>query len=231
MKQDPPIIHLGILILLFLIAINLLILDIKIFYPKNLLFSDINSPTSQVESTSGITQSSSSDTVSAALSEILSKDQKYCPLACVDLIGQATGSSNIGSPQQSAPTVSQQTSATKEFIIPLGQGQTAKNNWEDIIGTETVINPALYGQIKEAYFIASLKNPTKNGQVEARLFNVTDSYAVYGSHVIMNNQTEQTISSEKFALPSSSKLLRVQLKSTLGYSATLENARLKILAN
>ena len=66
--------------------------------------------------------------------------------------------------------------------------------------------------------------------METRLFNVTDNYAIFGSYVIMNNQTEQTFTSGSFALPSSSKLTRVQLKSTLGYQVTLENARLKILA-
>ena len=217
MKQDLPFAHFAILILLLLIAVNLLILDIKIFYPQNILLSETKTMPFPAVS-------------NEAQPPVYKIDNSQCPVACLNLIGQATSGSNIGSPDQTAPIVSKQAAVAKEYFIPLGQGETSKNNWDDIIGTETVINPAVYGQIKETYFIASLKNPTKNGQVEVRLYNVTDNNVVYGSHVVMTNLTEQTITSEKFALPNSSKLLRAQLKSTLGYPVTLENARLKILA-
>ena len=217
MRNDLPFAHLGILILLLLISLNLLILDIKNFYPGIFSASELNlisRPQTQPPAPSGFQPLSSS-----------------CPAGCLNLISAATASSRFGSAQSPAPPDKNITLLPKEYIIPLGSGSTSKSDWENLISTETVINPAVYGSILEAYLIISLKNPTKNGQVEARLYNVTDNNVVYGSHVVMNGQTEQTITTQKFALPSASKLYRMQLKSTLGYDASLENSRLKILAN
>jgi len=222
MKRDLPFAHLGILVLLLLIAINLLILDIKIFYPGNFLFSEF---TTETQISKGDCPDSDRDCPR------LNQNPPECPLVCMDLINQATSSMKIM--QGTVPelgTVPNQTKSEKEYFIPLGTGQTSKNDWDNLISTETVINPQVYGSFKEAYFIVSLKNPTQNGSVEARLYNVTDNNVVYGSHLVMNGLLEQTINSAKFALPTASKLYRVQLKSTLGYAVSLENARLKLIA-
>lgn len=209
MKEDLPFAHLGILVLLLLISINLVILDFKLFYQGNFL-----SQNSQTESFPVIVPSPSTQ----------------CPAACLDLISQSTASSNIGSPFPSDTALPSIPSPLKEYFIPLGTGTTSKNDWENLVSTETVINPAVYGSIQETYLIVSLKNTTRNGQVEARLYNATDNYPIYGSHVIMTDKSEQTITSQKFALPLTSKLFRIQLKSSLSFSVSLENARLKILA-
>lgn len=217
MKQDLPFAHLGILILLFLIAVNLLILDIKIFYPGNLLLNSV-----YLENSS----------ITAKAPNPLSDLNLSCPTSCLDLIDQATVKDRMGNPEPSIPSAIQIPVKTteKEYFIPLGTGATAKNDWENLISTETVINPSVYGNLKEAYFIVSLKNPTRNGAVEVRLYNVTDNNVVYGSHLIMNGPLEQTISSSNFAMPLASKLYRVQLKSTLSFPVSLENSRLKIIA-
>lgn len=233
MKEDLPFAHFSILVLLLFIAVNLLLLDVKVFYGKNPLQKFLpqeNPPVSTFEQKSDNTQPSN-----------LANSQ--CPLGCLDLINLATLAGNltseekIGAPQNltpSPPNTSTQTSSNssvaKEYFIPLGSGQTSKSSWEDIVATETIINPATYGTFKEAYFTVSLQNPTQNGQVEAQLYNVTDNYPVYGSHLVMNGPKEQTLTSSKFSLPKEAKLYRVQLKSTLGYDAVLENARLKLLA-
>lgn len=214
MKQDLPFAHIGILILLLLIAINLFILDLKIFYPDNVLFA-------QLKTTSAVPTAPIIETT----------NRLSCPASCIEEINKVTENARIGIPTTVPPLPNLQINKTdKEFFIPLGTGATTKNDWENLVGTETVINPSTYGTFREALLIVSLKNTTQNGQAETRLYNVTDNYAVFGSHIIMNGPIEQTITSQKFALPQGSKLYRVQLKSTLSYPVSLDNARLKIIA-
>lgn len=216
MKEDLPLAHLGILVLLLLISINLVILDFKLFYP----------PAGEAGPGNFLSQNSQTESIPV----IVPSPSTQCPAACLDAISQATISSSIGAPVQFESVLPTASPLLKEYFIPLGNGSTSKNDWENLVSTETVINPAVYGSIQETYLIVSLKNTTQNGQVEARLYNATDNYPIYGSHVIMTDKSEQTITSQKFALPVNSKLFRIQLKSSLGFSVSLENARLKILA-
>lgn len=227
MRQDLPFAHLLILILLFFIAVNLFILDLKIFYPSSFFQSEYK--TENLKSRlSGTPQEAG---VPESLPVNFNSPQSSCPASCIDLINTSTSSSNFGNIKRPVSELGTVTANTaKEYFIPLGSGETSKNDWDNLVSTETVINPSVYGQLKEAYFIVSLKNPTQNGAAEVRLQNVTDNNVVYGSHLVMNGPLEQTLSSGAFALPTASKLYRIQIKSTLSYPVTLSNARLKLLA-
>ncbi|MBI2616596.1 hypothetical protein HYW55_00505 [Candidatus Gottesmanbacteria bacterium] len=210
MNQDSSA-HILLLTLLIVITINLFILDIKIFTPAATRFSDISTtivPTAPV--------------VSADANE------NSCPASCVGLI------QNIQTSQTSAelPIQSQTSSqlpTTREYYIPLGSGSTQNTQWEDLTTTETLIDTALYGTVKEAYFIAALSNPTQNGIIEAQLYNATDKHAVWNSKVTMNGPSSQTISSGSITLDAGSKLYRVQLKSGLGFSASVTSAKIRIV--
>ena len=214
MEKDRTFVHLGILVLLLLISVNLIILDYKIFYPGNFLAQNtlVEAP---IIVTPGITDPSPLTA--------------QCPLPCLDIIRESTTGSKIGSSTPVSTAIANTSLPLKEYFIPLGNGTTSKNDWDNIVTTETVIDPRLYGKIEEAFLLVTLKNPTQNGQVETRLYNVTDNYPIFGSHIVMSGKTEQTISSQKFALPGTSKLYRLQLKSTLSFPASLDNARLKLL--
>lgn len=198
--------------ILFLVAVNLFILDMK-FFPSSapLQLSDVN-----------ITITPKPTTLS----------ETVCPLSCLSKINEAT--QNIGrigtlpADQYKEITV-KNTSGQKESYIPLGSGTTSKSDWDNIIATETIINPTNYGNIREAYFVAALRNPTQNGQTEAQLFNVTDNHLVWGSHVTMNGPLSQTINSDKITLDTGNKLYRVQLRSTMSYPAYLDNAKIRII--
>lgn len=206
--------HIVIIFLLTLITLNLFILDLKIFAPGNAIqLSDITSIATPIPSITINYQ---------PLTNNLS-----CPATCLSAIQQATAaasqSSLQGDPSQRA------SGQSREFYIPLGTGSTSKSDWDDLTATEIVIDPGNYGQIKEAYFIASLSNPTQNGQIEAQLYNVTDKHIAWGSHIIMNGPSAQTITSGKITLDIGNKLYRVELKSTLGFQASLENAKIRII--
>lgn len=207
--------HIVIIFLLTLITLNLFLLDLKVFAPENnIKISDISTIATPIPTVTNHPQ--------------LSTNNLSCPNSCLTLIQKATESNNLNSNLQ-LTTNNQQQVASREFYIPLGSGSTSKSEWTDIIGTDTVIDPGNYGNIKEAYFIASLSNPTQNGAVEAQLFNVTDKHLVWGSTVTMNGPSAQTITSGKITLDKGAKLYRVQLKSTLRYTASLDNAKIRII--
>lgn len=205
--QDNRSIHLVIVFLVVLSAINLFILDIFVF---NKSFTVRVSDVAIVKPSSIPTTIIDNNSVSS------------CPQSCLNAISDAAKSSvNIGGTNQ--------TSTPREYYIPLGSGATNNNIFKDLTSTETVIDPGNYGTIKEAYFIASLSNPTRNGQVEAQLYNVTDNHPVWGSHIIMNGPASQTITSDKIILDNGSKLYRVQLKSSISFDVSLDNAKVRIL--
>lgn len=216
MYENSSFTHISILFLLILLAANLLVLDLKIFSPAAVTVSDVS-----------IVNSPTPDPSTLQMNNSIS----YCPASCLSLISQATQSANIGSPAEMIDTSPKPVNLpAREYYVPLGNGSTDKSYWDDQTATETVIDPANYGRVTEAYFIASLKNPTQNGMAEAQLYNVTDKHPVWGSHVIMNGPLQQTISSGKIVLDSGSKLYRVQLKSSLNYPISLENAKVRIIA-
>lgn len=199
------------IILLFVIILgNLFILDLKIFYPQSPLFLS-----------------------EAIINPTPAPTDLSCPTSCVALLNQviSSPSARVGSLEVTTPSpiASQKTTTTRETYIPLGNGSTQKSDWDDLIATETIINPSAYGTFGQAYLTYSLRNPTQNGQVEARLYNATDKYPIYGSNVIMNGPVSQTINTGSFPLPDGNKLYRVQLRSTLSYPVYLDNAKIRIV--
>lgn len=210
--------HIVIIFLLTLITLNLFLLDLKVFSPaNNIQISDITS----------VATPAPSPTIN--IRTIERSNDSLCPLSCISLIKQATEASGLGSSNLTNLSSPTNISTQREFYIPLGSGSTTKSDWDNLTATETVINPANYGNIKEAYFIASLSNPTQNGAVEAQLYNVTDKHLVWDSHIRMDGPTKQTITSNKITLDTGSKLYRVQLRSTLQFAASLDNAKIRII--
>ena len=182
-------------LLLFLIAVNLLILDIKVFSPPSYTAS------TQIQITPSPTtrQQSQPTTIPITPTPTTYNSQPI----------------SISSP--------------KEYFIPIGSGSTQKNTFDDLKTTDTFIDTTTYGTIKEAFFIAGLKNPTQNGFVEAQLYNVTDKHAVWGSNIKMEGPSSETITSGKISLDGGGKLYRIQLKSSLSASASIENAKIRIV--
>jgi hypothetical protein len=219
MEERSSLTHLTILFLVVGIAVNLVLLDIKAFSPNSMVkVSDVSTVTNPA------TPSPSSDQQNSAL----------CPQSCQNLIDQkiATLAGKTGSPPStainSAPVYTR--NSVRETYVPLGSGSTTKSTWDDQTGTDTIIDPANYGVVKEVYFIAALRNPTRNGQVYAQLIDVTDGHPAWGSQVILDGPESQTIQSGKITLEKGSKLYRVQLKSTLNFQVFLDNAKVRIIS-
>ena len=73
-----------------------------------------------------------------------------------------------------------------------------------------------------------MRIPTGNEVAYARLFNVTDKHPVWFSEVSLEGGTPQLLISQPVAFDSGRKLYQVQMKTSLKYTAILDQARLHI---
>jgi len=203
----------ALLVFSFLFLINILILDIKVFTRER--ESAVITPTAekpQVEVT----------TPSAKIVETT-----LCPEACLEAISEAISPGLAQATPTPEPTTSVPT--VKEFYIPLGTGLTTSTTWVELPGVESVIDMANYPNVKSIIFEASMRIPTANGRVYAKLYNVTDKHDVWESEVYAEGPSGYRAESGNITLSSGRKLYRVIMKSTMGYEAILDSARIKIL--
>ena len=209
--DKTKIITIGIFILLFLLAFNLIILDVKLFLTKE-----------PEEKTETVTESSVTPTPSA----IINEETMNCSPACLQAIETATASIKLPTAEKE---IQNKAVATKEIFVPLGSGSTKNTSWVNIGGIETYIDTSKYTKIKEANFEAALRIPTANGKAYARLYNVNDDHPVWNSEVWVEGQAGNMVRSEKISFASGNRLYRVQLYSSLGYEVFLDNARIRIV--
>lgn len=173
-----------------------------------------------------VNMSGPSDSIKEATPASTVRDSCY-PYSCIDLIKQATSSSSPTT--QPATKTTTTTSATKEFYIPFGDGETKSSEYEDIAGLEAYIDSTKYGKIKTVTFEASLRIPTANGRVYAQLYNVTDKHPVWFSEISAEGNKSQLVISSPITLDLGNKLYRVQMRTTLEYQSLLESARVHII--
>ena len=196
--------------LLLLFAVNLLFLDIVVFsQPKPQAPSQV-----MVESVPNPTQADSS-----------------CPSACTAKIDEELKKSRAGSISPIAPAVATVAQSAKEFYVPLGTGTTKNSDYEDILSAEAYIDTGNYSSIKQAVVELFLRNPTGNGRIYAKLYNVTDKHDVWFSEVFTEGGGPVVKKEVTVTLDRGKKLYRVMMKSTMKYDAWLDNARIKIITN
>jgi hypothetical protein len=167
---------------------------------------------------------------------------QMCPNSCLNQIYQATSSSKI-TPQTvgliaptvaptatPAPTITP-TSAfqVKEFFIPFGGGTNSSDDWEDVGGLKTSIDSSNYSSIKSTVFEASISVPTGDQTTYVRLFNETDKHPVWFSDISLEGKAPQLLISKPITLDSGNKTYKVQMKTSLKYQATLNQARIHII--
>lgn len=203
----------ALLVFSFLFLINILILDIKVFTRER--ESAVITPIAEKPQVEVITPSA----------KIV--ETTLCPEACLEAISEAISLGLAQATPTSEPTTSVLT--VKEFYIPLGTGLTTSKTWVELPGVESVIDMANYPNVKSIIFEASMRIPTANGRVYAKLYNVTDKHDVWESEVYAEGPTGYRAESGNITLSSGRKLYRVVVKSTMGYEAILDSVRIKIL--
>jgi|SRR3989344_2531087 len=217
-------------IVLLTIVSNLIILDIKIFKEK------------PVEEKVVVSQNKE-DIVAKTKEEKAGVNvvDNLCPNSCLDKISEATESiktiqaqvneinkqkQTVSNQNQSQQTVT--SSQVKEYFIAFGSGSNNTEDWADVSGLQVYVDSTQYGKIKSVTFEASMRIPTGNEVAYARLFNVTDKHPVWFSEVSLEGGTPQLLISQPVAFDSGRKLYQVQMKTSLKYTAILDQARLHI---
>lgn len=163
---------------------------------------------------------------------IVQETNQMCPTACLSQIYEATSSIKKSSPTSApkAPAVNNN-SQTKEFFVSFGSGTNATNDWEDVPGLKAYIDSSKYSSIKTVVFEASVRIPTGNEMAYVRLFNETDKHPVWFSDVSMEGGTPQLLVSPPIILDQGNKLYKVQMKTSLKFTAILDQARIHITTN
>jgi len=132
----------------------------------------------------------------------------------------------IGSIETARSSVSN--SAAKEYSVTLGKGSSDAKDWEDVPGVNAYINTDNYSDISSVIFEVSLRIPTANDEVFARLYNKTDSVTVSSSEVTTDNKDSTLLQANNISLKGGNKLYQLQMKTRFGRESLADSARVKI---
>lgn len=191
---------------LLLIAVNMIFLDLLVF-PQFRPSEPVSTEISIVNTTP---------------TPAFQQEQSSCGKDCLAAIAKEV-TKQIGS----KPKVTEQ---VKEYYIPLGSGSIRSFEWTDIAAAQAMIDTNNYPNIKKVTFDVFMRNPTGNGMVYAKLYNVTDKHDVWFSEVSMEGHA-LTHKETTITLEPGNKLYRVMMKTSMGFDAILENARIIIGTN
>lgn len=123
------------------------------------------------------------------------------------------------------------TPPTREYFIPLGQGSGTYTDWTVVPGIGAKINVTSYGKIEKVYFEATVRIPNGNQTVYVRLYNASSSQNITNSDVTLSSGTTTLLTSPAISLTDTKdeNLYQVQLKTQLGSTTYIEQARLRIV--
>lgn len=202
---------------LFLIILgNVIFLDVWFLKEK-----EIPSPSVTVVPTALPTPTLFSPAVKTATPSSQADD--ICPQSCLLAIDKAAGTLS------SLPQVAPQSASAKIFYLPLGGGSTKNQEWADIPGLSSYIDPASYGKVKTVIFEASLRIPTANGRMYVRLYNKNDGRPVWFSEISSEGATSTLIQSLPITFEAGNKLYQVQAKTSMGFESFVDFARIKFI--
>lgn len=229
MGNDGNKVHILFIIVIISLLLNTLYLDILVLTnknsqtPKNTNIFDTKNSTSTIQET-----------------DLSSAVYQVCPNSCISYINEATSSIKLMEPsstpkpttppQSTTSTTSTTTtsSSIKEIFIPFGNGSTSAEDWVDLAGVSSYVDSNAYGKIKNVTFEASVRIPTGNQIAYVRLYNTTDKHPVWFSEVSLEGGTAQLLISKSITLDQGNKLYQVQMKTSLKYTAILDQARLHV---
>ena len=163
-----------------------------------------------------------------------------CPTNCTDQINQLKKVVTAITPgvirevvqvitqPVAASLVSSTSTGIKEYYIDFGSGSVDSTDWVDVPGLSKYINSNNYGDISSVIFEASIRIPTGNGKVSARIYNMTDKTAILSSEVSSEGSTSILKQSSAIPLAVGNKLYQVQMKNTMEFDTRVDSARFKI---
>ncbi|MCL4367514.1 hypothetical protein M1563_05100 [Patescibacteria group bacterium] len=134
--------------------------------------------------------------------------------------------------QQKIDSLSQnnsQTTAKSTLFVPLSSSfQSGDRNYITVDGSQVILDPGDFPGYTSMQLELSARLIETIGVVNVRFYDLTDQAAV-GNSTVSTNATNLTfLSSNGFTLPAGKKTYVLQVQTTLGNNATIENARLRI---
>ena len=152
-------------------------------------------------------------------------------LICQEEISKALATLSATA-KESVKTVYQQAPAVRQpslIYVPLGGGiATTNQSWAYTGGAEAYFNKADYPGAKKISWEAFLKIKDSNGEANARLYDATHQVVISNSEINGGGDSYFLKSSASLNLLEGNNLYQVQLRTSTGYEAYLEGARIKV---
>lgn len=163
----------------------------------------------------------------AAESSVQSQlDDLSTRLAALELQATAAGKNTTTTVVKNT-TITQPTSGKiTETFLPIGGGSTDNRDWTTLTGAQIMFDPKKFGQIVSVRFEAA--GYTIGGEVHARLIDITNNTIYYSTELMFNTNNPTWSRTAKFSIPTSPTTFQVQLRSTSGETANLQDSRLVI---
>lgn len=212
-------------IALGIFAINSLVLDLFLIFPKTLSpWTTVSENASLPISPQNSCSKSCVEQINLALTS--QKANASLPVKATGLTASPASPTATPIPTSVPAPISAQ--AVKEFFVPLGSGTGNSADWTVVDGIGAKIDPLDYGDIKQVTFEVSARIPTGNQIIWIRLYNANTSQAVTGSEVTLSGGTPTLLISSPITLASGNNLYQIQIKTQLKYPANIDMARLRI---
>ncbi len=135
-------------------------------------------------------------------------------------------------PTPSASPSATPTPVTREYFIPLGQGNGSYTDWTVVPGIGAKVNYTSYGKIEKVYFEATtVRVPAGSQIVYVRLYNANSGQNIVNSDLTLTSNTSTLLTSKEISLidTKDENLYQVQLKTQLGSTTYIDQARLRIV--
>jgi hypothetical protein len=175
------------------------------------------------------TTSGNSKTATTPVAAELTDDEIDLVAAKVsEKIGNKFSGVIVQSAAKPAATTVPKTVAGRTKYLPVGQGtiQTADYSWRDL-PVEIEVNTDEYSNNVYFSFEGTLRIPSGNGKVEARLVDKT-SGPLNGSEITGEGSDGVYRRSNNFYLGGGVRKLKVQMRTSMDYQGILENGKLKV---
>lgn len=115
------------------------------------------------------------------------------------------------------------------IYIPLGGGvSTVNQNWSYPGVAEAYFNLVDYPNAKKITWEGFFRITNSNGEANARLYDATNQVVIANSEIKVSSATYSLKSSAPLTLLKGNNLYQVQLRSTSGNEAFMENCRFKV---
>lgn len=221
--EKEKLIQILLIIVIILLFVDMVFLNINVFFKPDKGF--VNPLVTTIEKVKEVEKESDKVGTTASLSTI-----EYLDL-CKDEISRALATVS-GETTEVVKTVYQQAPGGNQptvLYIPLGGGvSTTNREWSYVGGAEGYFDKADYKNAKKISFEVFLRIKHGAGQASARLYDSNHGFVISNSELSAGGESFTLVSSPALNLLDGNNLYKVELRTTTGYEAFMDGARIKV---